>query len=151
MRSLSKVNGACVVTSQEHGGQVCTRHLHTPFAYAINKTPYVILYWFSVKITLCMYILCDLAPEQPIHLIYFKLRRVRLSTIIDEALPQISLSAPKTDYLKRSLSYGRAKLWNNLPYELRNKQSLSQFNSSLRRLAISSVLHLIRAVQIPVF
>ena len=59
MRSLSKVNGACTVTGQEHGGQVCTRHLHTPFAYAINKTPYVILYWFSVKITLCMYILCD--------------------------------------------------------------------------------------------
>ena len=58
MRSLSKVNGACAVTGQEHGGQVCTRHLHTPFAYAINKTPYVILYWFSVKITLCMYILC---------------------------------------------------------------------------------------------
>ena len=58
MRSLSKVNGACAVTGQEHGGQICTRHLHTPFAYAINKTPYVILYWFSVKITLCMYILC---------------------------------------------------------------------------------------------
>ena len=58
MRSLSKVNGACAVTGQEHGGQVCTRHLHMPFAYAINKTPYVILYWFSVKITLCMYILC---------------------------------------------------------------------------------------------
>ena len=54
MRSLSKVNGACAVTGQEHGGQVCTRHLHTPFAYAINKTPYVILYWFSVKISLCM-------------------------------------------------------------------------------------------------
>ena len=54
MRSLSKVNGACAVTGQEHGGQVCTRHLHTPFAYAINKTPYVILYWFSVKITLWM-------------------------------------------------------------------------------------------------
>ena len=32
--------------------------MYTPFAhalaYAINKTPYVILYWFSVKITLCM-------------------------------------------------------------------------------------------------
>ena len=35
--------------------------MYTPFAYAINKTPYVILYWFSVKITLCMYILCDQA------------------------------------------------------------------------------------------
>ena len=32
--------------------------MYTPFAhafaYAINKTSYVILYWFSVKITLCM-------------------------------------------------------------------------------------------------
>ena len=63
MRSLSKVNSACAVTGQEHGGQVCTRHLHTPFAYAINKTPYVILYWFSVKITLFMYILCGITKQ----------------------------------------------------------------------------------------
>ena len=34
--------------------------MYTPFAYAINKTPYVILYWFSVKITLCMFILCGI-------------------------------------------------------------------------------------------
>ena len=39
----------------KHVHAICTRHLHTPFAYAIKKTPYA----FFAKITLCMYILCD--------------------------------------------------------------------------------------------
>ena len=46
-----------------------TRHLHTPFAHAINKTPYVILYWFSVKITPCMYILCGIRNTVHEHFI----------------------------------------------------------------------------------
>ena len=41
--------------------------MYTPFAhafaYAINKTPYVVLYWFSVKITLCM--LYSVAQPRP--------------------------------------------------------------------------------------
>ena len=53
MRSLLYLNCACAVTSYEHGGHTCTRHLHTPFGYAITKTPYA----FFAKITLCMYLL----------------------------------------------------------------------------------------------
>ena len=34
----------------KHVHAICTRHLHTPFAYAIKKTPYA----FFAKITLCM-------------------------------------------------------------------------------------------------
>ena len=49
--------------------------MYTPFAhafaYAINKTPYVILYWFSVKITLCMDILCVSANNTTISHVPF--------------------------------------------------------------------------------
>ena len=34
---------------------MAAKYVHA-FAYAINKTSYVILYWFSVKITLCIYV-----------------------------------------------------------------------------------------------
>ena len=42
-------------------------------------------------------------------------------------LPQL----PKTDHLKKSLSYGGAKLWNSLSDDLRNKESLAAFKTSI--------------------
>jgi hypothetical protein len=38
---------------------------------------------------------------------------------------------PHTDYLKRSLSYDGAVLWNSLPTELRSAQSISAFKRGL--------------------
>jgi hypothetical protein len=38
---------------------------------------------------------------------------------------------PKTDHLKKSLSYGGAKLWNSLSDDLRNKESLAAFKTSI--------------------
>ena len=36
---------------------------------------------------------------------------------------------PKTDYLKKCISYNGAKLWNELPSEIKNAESLAHFNS----------------------
>jgi hypothetical protein len=48
---------------------------------------------------------------------------------------KLFLPKPKTEYLKKSLSYRGAKLWNSLPDEARNKHSLASFNSYIRHLA----------------
>ena len=41
------------------------------------------------------------------------------------------LPKPKTEYLKKSLSYRGAKLWNSLPNELGVKESLAIFNKNV--------------------
>ena len=48
---------------------------------------------------------------------------------------KLYLPKPKTEYLKKGLTYRGAKLWNSHSDELRNIQSLSLFNSSVRHLA----------------
>ncbi len=48
---------------------------------------------------------------------------------------KLFLPKPKTEYLKKSLSYRGANLWNSLPDEARNKHSLASFNSYIRHLA----------------
>ena len=45
---------------------------------------------------------------------------------------KLCLPQPKTDYLKKSLSYREAKLWNSLSDDIRNKKSLSAFKTSIR-------------------
>ena len=42
---------------------------------------------------------------------------------------KLNLPLPKTEFLKKSLSYRGAKLWNSLPNEIRNKESFFSFNS----------------------
>ena len=44
---------------------------------------------------------------------------------------KLVLPQPRTDYLKRSFSYSRAQLWNNLPIDLRQAFSLTDFKSKL--------------------
>ena len=41
-------------------------------------------------------------------------------------------SSTQTDYLKKSLSYSGAKLWNSLSDDIRNKESLPVFKTSIR-------------------
>ena len=43
-------------------------------------------------------------------------------------LPQL-----RTDYLKKSFSYSGAQLWNSLPIELRQANSLNEFKTKLKR------------------
>ena len=45
---------------------------------------------------------------------------------------KLSLPKPRTDYLKRSISYSGAHLWNNLPKELRLTKSLNQFKKGIQ-------------------
>ena len=42
-----------------HVHAICTRHLHTPFAYVITRTPYA----FFARIILCMYLLYDIITD----------------------------------------------------------------------------------------
>ena len=44
---------------------------------------------------------------------------------------KLVLPQPRTDYLKRSFLYSRAQLWNNLPVDLRQASSLTDFKSKL--------------------
>ena len=45
---------------------------------------------------------------------------------------KLCLPQPKTDYLKKSLSYRGAKLWNSLSDDIRSKESLVAFKTSIR-------------------
>jgi len=45
---------------------------------------------------------------------------------------KLVLPQPRADYLKRSFSYSGAQLWNNLPMDLRQASSLTDFKSKLR-------------------
>ena len=46
---------------------------------------------------------------------------------------KLVLPQPRTDYLKRSFLYSGAQLWNNLPVDLRQASSLTDFKSTLSR------------------
>ena len=43
---------------------------------------------------------------------------------------KLNLPKPRTNYLKRSLCYNGALLWNSLPQEVRNIQFFSQFKKA---------------------
>ncbi len=47
---------------------------------------------------------------------------------------ELKLNLPKlhTNFLKRSLCYSGASLWNNLPQVLRSLPTLSQFNKAVK-------------------
>ena len=42
---------------------------------------------------------------------------------------KLAIPKPRTDYLKNSFSYSGAVLWNSLPIELRQANTLSEFKS----------------------
>ena len=46
---------------------------------------------------------------------------------------KLVLPRPRTDYLKRGFLYSGAQLWNNLPVDLRQASSLTDFKSKLSR------------------
>ncbi len=50
---------------------------------------------------------------------------------------KLNLPFPKTEYLKKSISFNGVKLWNNLPIEVRNAESLGIFNSLLCATSLS--------------
>ena len=46
----------------------------------------------------------------------------------------LQLPHPKTEKLKESFSYSGAKLWNSLPTDLRNSDTLTDFKNGIRAL-----------------
>ena len=46
---------------------------------------------------------------------------------------RLTLSKPSNNYLKRSFSYSRAMLWNNLPESLKNATSVKHLSEISRR------------------
>ena len=44
---------------------------------------------------------------------------------------KLNIPKPRTNYLKRSICYSGAVLWNNLPREIRNLSNLSQFKKAI--------------------
>ena len=45
---------------------------------------------------------------------------------------KLNLPRPRTDYLKRSFSYGGAQLWNNLPESIRTIKSFKNFKKAIQ-------------------
>ena len=45
---------------------------------------------------------------------------------------KLNFPCPRTDYLKRSFSYGGAQLWNNLPESIRTTKSLKNFKKAVQ-------------------
>ena len=52
---------------------------------------------------------------------------------------KLNLPKPRTNYLKRSISYSRAMLWNNLPVNIRTLNSLETFQREIVRYYRTSV------------
>ena len=50
---------------------------------------------------------------------------------------KLNLPFPKTEYLKKSISFNGVKLWNDLPIEVRNAESLGIFDSLLCATSLS--------------
>ena len=47
------------------------------------------------------------------------------------------LTKPKTEYMRKTISYSGAKLWNNLPSEVRKSISINTFNSLISDISLS--------------
>ena len=56
-----------------------------------------------------------------------------LQNLLRNTENKLVLPQPRTDYLKRSVLYSGAQLWNNLPVDLRQASSLTDFKSKLSR------------------
>ena len=54
---------------------------------------------------------------------------------------KLALPKPRTNYLKRSFSYSRATLWNNLPNSLKTVGSIAHFKRNLKKVSHISVSH----------
>ena len=54
---------------------------------------------------------------------------------------KLSLPKPNTNYLKRSFCYSGARLWNNLPQDLKSVGSIGQFKRGIKKISEISDSH----------
>ena len=71
----------------------------------------------------------DLAPKSLTEI--FRNSNASLQYNLRGSCTKFHSPQPRTAYFKKSLSYRRTHLWNSLSIELRNKDSLHSFNSSI--------------------
>ena len=68
--------------------------------------------------------------HQLINLNLQKLNILRKASVLHQASADKSES-PKTEYLKKSISFRGPKIWNSLSEQARNSESLSIFNANI--------------------
>ena len=89
-------------------------HGQSEIAYFVARLMYKITY--------------DLASKSLTEI--FRKSNASLQYNLRGSFAKFHLPQPRSEYLKKSLSYRGAHLWNSLSIELRNKESLHSFNSS---------------------
>ena len=52
---------------------------------------------------------------------------------------KLTLPKPSTNYLKRSFSYSRAMLWNNMPKSLTNAVPVNHFKQLIKKVALADM------------
>ena len=91
---------------------------------------------YRVKFKICLMVYKSLNNKSPIYIQeLIKLREPNQNTFlrIDKDKLILTYTAPaKQDYKNRSFSYAAPKLWNTLPYNIRDSQSVSVFKTNLK-------------------
>lgn len=72
-----------------------------------------------------------LAPEYMRSM--FTERDTVASYSLRDTLHKLAIPKPRTDYLKNSFGYAGAALWNSLPVELRQANTLSSFKVGCKK------------------
>ena len=85
---------------------------------------------FYTKATLMYKILNDLSAPQ-LSNSFVKLNDSNINYNLRNIETDLALPKPNTNFLKRSFKYSGAMLWNNLSYEAKTAQSLSDFKHKL--------------------
>ena len=85
---------------------------------------------FHTKATLMYKILNDL-PAPQLSNSFVKLNDTNINYNLRNIEANVALPRPYTNFLKRNFKYSGAMLWNNLSYEAKSAQSLSDFKHKL--------------------
>ena len=85
---------------------------------------------FHTKATLMYKILNDLSAPQPSKA-FVKLNDTNINYNLRNIETDLALPRPYANFLKRSFKYSGAMFWNNLSYEAKTAQSLSDFKHKL--------------------
>ena len=86
---------------------------------------------FHRKATLTYKILNDLSICPQLSNAFVKLNDANINYNLRNIETDVALPRPYTNFLKRSFKYSGAMLWNNLSYEAKTAESLSDFTHKL--------------------
>jgi hypothetical protein len=75
----------------------------------------------------------DLAPDYLNSMFIDRYRSSVTNYSLRDTESKLAIPKPRTNYLKNSFSYSGAVLWNSLPIELRQANTINKFRSGYRR------------------